>query len=101
MKLLIPPALFFLAMGGTVQGQTPPQTIDSYVGAAKVAAGTEWAGTFLRLCISTAGCQAAGPPASRPGGLPAGNRAIPARETWYAEPAKVADNLGFYWYQNS
>ena len=31
MKLLIPPALFFLAIGGLVQGQTPPQTIDTYM----------------------------------------------------------------------
>jgi hypothetical protein len=51
MKLRISRALFLLAIGGTVQGQTPPQTIDSYVSAAKAAAGTEWAGAFLRLCI--------------------------------------------------
>jgi metallo-beta-lactamase class B len=86
MKLLISSALSFLAIGGMVQGQTVPQTIDSYVGAAKVAAGTDWAGTFLRLCIP--------PPAVAPG-QPAGNRGTPARETWYAEPARVADNLYF------
>jgi metallo-beta-lactamase class B len=86
MKLPIPPALFFLAIGGVVQGQTPPQTIDSYMSAAKVAAGTDWAGTFLRLCI---------PPPAGAAGPPAGNRATPARETWYAEPAKVADNFYF------
>jgi hypothetical protein len=44
-------AVFFLAMSGIVQGQTPAKTIDSYVRTAKAAAGTEWAGTFLRLCI--------------------------------------------------
>src|ERR1019366_4765270 len=86
MKFLISPALFFLAIGGIAQSQTPPQSIDSYLSAAKVAAGTEWAGTLLRLCIP--------PPPSAPG-APAGNRATPARETWYAEPAKVADNLYF------
>jgi metallo-beta-lactamase class B len=86
MKFLISPALFFLAIGGIAQSQTPPQSIDSYLSAAKVAAGTEWAGTFLRLCIP--------PPPSAPG-APAGNRATPARETWYAEPAKVADNFYF------
>jgi metallo-beta-lactamase class B len=86
MKLLIPPALFFPAIGGQVRGQTPPQTIDRYMSAAKVAAGTDWAGTFLRLCI---------PPPAGAAGPPAGNRTTPARETWYAEPAKVADNFYF------
>jgi metallo-beta-lactamase class B len=86
MKFLISPALFFLAIGGLVLGQTAPQSIDGYVGAAKVAAGTEWAGTFLRLCI---------PPPASAAGAPAGNRATPARETWYAEPARVADNFYF------
>src|SRR5437868_6186474 len=86
MRLPISRALFFLAIGGIVQGQTPAQTIDSYVSTAKAAAGTEWAGTFLRLCI---------PPPAAAAGPPAGNRATPARETWYAEPAKVADNFYF------
>ena len=85
MKALISSVLFFLAIGGAAQGQTPPQSIDSYVSAAKAAAGTEWAGTLLRLCIPP-------PPAA---GAPAGNRATPARETWYAEPARVADNFYF------
>ncbi len=49
------------------------------------ALGTEWAGTFLRLCIPP-------PPGPQRGG--AGAR-TPAGETWYAEPAKVADNLYF------
>jgi len=76
----------FLAIGGIASGQTSPQTLESYIGAAKVAAGTDWAGTFLRLCIP--------PPAAGPA-QPAGNRANPPRETWYAAPAKVADNLYF------
>lgn len=86
MKIPISDALIFLALAGIVQGQTPPQSIDSYVSAAKAAAGTEWAGTFLRLCI---------PPPPAGAGAPGGNRATPARETWYAEPAKVADNFYF------
>ena len=81
----------FLAAIGVVSAQTPSRTVDSYVGEAKIAAGTDWAGTFLRLCIP--------PPAGPPGGqgqaAPAGGRGTPARETWYAEPAKVADNLYF------
>ena len=71
---------------GIASAQTPPATVDGYLGAAKIAAGTDWAGTFLRLCITVpAGPQPAG-------GAP---RRTPSRETWYAEPAKVADNLYF------
>src|SRR5262245_4975235 len=78
----------------TASAQTPATTIDGLVGAAKTAAGTDWAGTFLRLCIPT--------PAAAPGAAQGTARAAaaarprtPARETWYAEPAKVADNLYF------
>jgi metallo-beta-lactamase class B len=79
-------AAVFAATIGIASAQTPAPTVDGYVGAAKLAAGTDWAGTFLRLCIP--------PPAGQPsaGG---GARRPPARETWYAEPAKVADNLYF------
>ena len=66
--------------------QTPPATIDGLVGAAKNAAGLDWPGTFLRLCIP--------PPPSAPA-APAASPGPPARDTWYAEPAKVADNLYF------
>jgi metallo-beta-lactamase class B len=75
---------------GVAYAQTPSRTVDDYIGAAKVAAGTEWAGTFLRLCIPPP----AVPPAAR-GRAGAGPRPAPAKETWYAEPAKVADNLYF------
>ena len=70
--------------------QTLPTTsVDSLVSAAKNAAGLDWPGTFLRLCVV--------PPPAAPGGprataAPAGP---PAKDTWYAEPAKVADNLYF------
>jgi metallo-beta-lactamase class B len=74
---------------GIASAQTPPAAVDGYLGAAKLAAGTDWAGTFLRLCI---------PPPAAPAS-PTGGRATPpgppARETWFAEPAKVADNLYF------
>jgi metallo-beta-lactamase class B len=73
---------------GIARAQTPAPTVDGYIGAAKLAAGTDWAGTFLRLCIP--------PPAGQPApGGGGGARRPPARETWYAEPAKVADNLYF------
>ena len=70
--------------------QTAPATVDGLVGAAKTAAGLDWSGTFLRLCIPPA---PAATTAAR-GGRGA-NPGPPARDTWYAEPAKVADNLYF------
>jgi metallo-beta-lactamase class B len=63
-----------------------PQTVDELVSQAKAAAGLDWTGTFMRMCIPP-------PPAgARGGGAPGGP---PPRATWYAEPAKVADNLYF------
>lgn len=77
----------FVAIGGVAAAQTsPPTTVDGYITAAKVAAGTDWAGTFVRMCI---------PPPPGSGGPPPPGRAAPARDTWYAEPAKVADNFYF------
>ncbi len=82
-------AAAWVAAGIVAAAQGPGASVDSYLGAAKVAAGTEWAGTFLRLCIP--------PPAAPQTGAAArgGPRRPPAKETWYAEPAKVADNLYF------
>ncbi len=78
--------------------QTPAPTIDSLIGAAKNAAGTEWSGTFLRLCIAPPPPTAA-PGQGAAGGARGGARgaapAPPAKDTWYAEPAKVADNFYF------
>ncbi len=79
-------ASIFVAAGSIAPAQTAPPTVDDYIGKAKAAAGLDWAGTFLRMCIAP-------PPGT--GGPPSGNRTIPARETWYAEPAKVADNFYF------
>src|SRR5689334_8478061 len=90
MKALTFGILVAAATSGIASAQTPPRTVDSYLSAAKVAAGTEWAGTFLRLCIPPP----AAPPAARTAAR-GGPRRPPARETWYAEPAKVADNLYF------
>ena len=95
MRLLFSGMIAVVAAIGIATAQTPAPTVDTYLSAAKAAAGTEWAGTFLRLCIP--------PPAAPPGGQGLAGRAggrgagrgTPAREAWYAEPAKVADNLYF------
>src|SRR5450631_2095913 len=66
--------------------QDKPDTIDAHLIAARNAAGFDFTGTLARLCVA--------PP------LVAGVRDVapgpaPARETWFAEPAKVFDNLYF------
>ncbi len=74
--------------------QTPSPAVDSYLSTAKAAAGTDWAGTFLRLCIPPPAAPTGARGAAGGGGRGTG-RGTPAKETWYAEPAKVADNLYF------
>jgi metallo-beta-lactamase class B len=69
--------------------QSVPDTVERHVAAANAAAGTEYAGIAERLCT---------PPApAAPRTTPATPRApgAPAKETWYAKPVKVFDNLYF------
>jgi metallo-beta-lactamase class B len=66
--------------------QAAPDAVDMHLIAARNAAGFDFTGTLARLCIApprVTGVRdvAPGPP--------------PARETWFAEPAKVFDNLYF------
>ena len=79
-------------MGGMAIASTQalPTTVDGLVSAAKNAAGLDWAGTFLRLCVV--------PPPVAPRAAGAANAAPagpPPKASWYAEPAKVADNFYF------
>src|SRR5215467_7498097 len=60
--------------------------VDAHLAAARVAAGFDFTGTLARLCVAPAPVTAARDVAPGP---------APARETWYAEPAKVFDNLYF------
>jgi len=66
--------------------QTATDAIDAHLIAARNAAGFDFTGTLARLCIAppliTAVRDAVPGPA-------------PARETWFAEPARVFDNLYF------
>ena len=73
---------------GVPLAQTPT-SVDGLVSSAKRAAGTDWAGTFLRLCVVPP------PAAGRGRGAAPANAGPPARSSWYAEPAKVADNFYF------
>ena len=76
-----------IVTAGIVAAQTYPDTVEGHVAAAKAAAGTEYAGIVTRICAPPApvNASAAGP---RPPGAP-------AKETWYAKPVKVFDNLYF------
>ena len=95
MRLLLSSMMTVVMAIGIAMAQTPASTVDAYLSTAKAAAGTDWAGTFLRMCIAPTSTPAGGRGvAGRAGGRGAG-RGTPARETWYAEPAKVADNLYF------
>ena len=83
-------ALAVMTAAAIASAQTLPTTVDGLVSAAKNAAGLEWPGTFLRLCIP--------PPPAAPRAAGATNPAPagpPAKSAWYAEPAKVADNFYF------
>jgi len=89
--LIVGAALAATAGAGFPIAQTPA-SVDGLVAEARRSAGTEWAGTFLRLCVPSP------PAAGRGRGAAAANAAPPgppARSTWYAEPAKVADNFYF------
>lgn len=90
-RLLSLAALLAVAAGMAIpSAQVAPTTVDELVSAAKVAAQTDWSGTFTRLCIAVPPRQ--GGPAR---GAAAAPRRIPPKEQWLAEPAKVADNLYF------
>jgi metallo-beta-lactamase class B len=68
-----------------------PATPEGLVVAAKRAAGQDYAGTFLRICVAPDNMNGGGP---RPPATVA-TRVIPDRSTWYAQPYKVFDNLYF------
>jgi len=118
--LLVAGALALGAAALDAQGPPPGDVATSYpnvsadaqkhIEVARAAAGSEWKRLFEWVC--TGAVQLANPPAARagrtgPGAAPAGNTAAgggrraggppvaPARETWYAAPQKVFDNLYF------
>ncbi len=69
-----------------------PTTIEGLQAAAKDAAGTNFPGTMMRLCVPPPPPN----PAGRGGGGGGGGRGgPPPRESWYAEPARIGDNLYF------
>jgi metallo-beta-lactamase class B len=92
-----------LAAGCASQAQAPAQAaaaardydneINAALKSAKDAAGFEWQGTLIRTCLlPQSGGENTSDTVPR---FVTDASAIPARDTWYAEPFKVFDNL--YW----
>jgi len=80
-------ATIVVAAGLSVTGASsqPANPVDAFLARAKEAAGFDFSGTLVRLCVAPQ--TAPGPDvAPRPG---------PPRGAWYTEPAKVFDNLYF------
>jgi metallo-beta-lactamase class B len=69
--------------------QSVPDSVEGHRAAAKAAAGKDLSGLYAAACPEPA---PAGAAAGRGG---RGPRPAPPREEWYAEPAKVFDNLYF------
>ncbi len=87
--------VLFLALDAGALAQAPSSQIDIHIAAAKAAAGQDYRGTFINLCLPSA------PPAGARGGAPRGTAGrgaappTPDRANWYAPAFKVFDNL--YW----
>ena len=90
-------SLSALLLSMVVVAQAPVSEVDAHIATAKAAAGQDYRGTFINLCL---------PSAAPGGGRGAGGRgaagrgaaatpATPDRAGWYASPYKVFDNL--YW----
>ena len=81
-----------LLLGAAALAQAPLSQIDTHIVTAKTAAGQDYRGTFVNLCLPSAPRGGgAGRGAAGGGGVPQ----TPDRATWYAPPIKVFDN--FYW----
>jgi metallo-beta-lactamase class B len=65
----------------------PAPTPDALVASAKRAAGSEFTGSFVRVCVA--------PENRQPGFGPPPQGSAPERASWYARPYKVFDNLYF------
>ena len=83
-----------MLLGTVAMAQAPVSEIDAHIATAKIAAGQEYRGTFVNLCLPSA---PRGGGAGRGGGGrgAAGAPQTPDRANWYAPSFKVFDNL--YW----
>jgi metallo-beta-lactamase class B len=89
LPLLLVAATWLVA--ATCAHAAEPATPEALVVAAKRAAGQDYAGTFIRICVAPDNLSAGGP---RPPPTLA-TRVVPDRASWYTQPYKVFDNLYF------
>src|SRR5437870_5882227 len=89
-------AVSLLVMCTAGFAQTPAE-IDTHIAAAKAAAGLDFRGTFVNLCLTGAapGGARGGAPRGAAGRGAAAAPATPDKAGWYASPYKAFDNL--YW----
>lgn len=92
MKIRFAAALAMTA-GLGLSGASAQTDIDKHVLAAQEAAGLDFAGTLSVLCIQPS--DGSDPSVAQRAANAGKPRVIPARDTWYAQPAKVFDNV--YW----
>ncbi len=85
-------AAALLPITAAVFAQPAPATPEALVIAAKRAAGRDYAGTFLRICVAPDNLAGGAP---RPPNAAPAARPAPDRASWYAQPYKVFDNLYF------
>ena len=86
-------AALLAASFGLANAAPMPDTVEAHVLAAQKAAGLDFAGTLDVLCIQPA--DGSDPGAAERAANAGRVRANPPRESWFAEPAKVFDNV--YW----
>src|SRR6202790_2969395 len=79
--------LYFALCAASAFAQNTSDAIDTHLVAARNAAGFDFTGTLARLCVA--------PPAVPNTLRDVAPGPAPARDTWFAEPAKVFDNLYF------
>jgi metallo-beta-lactamase class B len=85
-------ALLLVVTATRAQEPEAPATPERLVAAAKRAAGQDYAGTFLRICVAPDNL-ASGRGAGR--GAAGATPRVPDRATWYAQAYKVFDDLYF------
>ncbi len=100
LKRLIIWGVLFALTASTALAQTATPTIETLQASAKDLAGTDWPGTFTRLCIPTVSAAQRVVPTINPANYPALNLptppgGTPPPENWYAEPQRIGDNLYF------
>ena len=87
-------SLSVVLSAAAASAQAPASPIDAHIMTAKTAAGQEYRGTFVNLCLPSAP-RGGGAGRGGGGGAAAGAPQTPDRANWYAPPMKVFDNL--YW----